>query len=61
MQTELITLKEYCALAGYSYKSNSVQKVLKEGNLMVGMVSVSKFGKSYMIEVLKSWKDGKSN
>ena len=61
MKTETITLKTYCELAGYSYESNWIQKKLREGSMMVGMVSFRKFGNSYMIEVLKSWYDGKVN
>lgn len=59
MVTEQITLKEYCELSGYSYESNWVQKKLREGTMLVGMVSYKKFGNSYMIEVLKNWKDDK--
>jgi hypothetical protein len=54
-----ITLREYCKLAGYSYESGWVEKTLRKGDLMEGMVKVSKFGKSYMITVLKTWYDGK--
>lgn len=59
MKTETITLKHYCELAGYNYESNWVQKKLREGTMMTGMVSFKKFGNSWMIEVLKTWKDGK--
>ena len=55
----MVTLKEYCKLSGYSYESNWVQKQLREKNLLVGMVGFKKFGNAYMIQVLKSWKDGK--
>lgn len=57
MQVELITLKEYCDLSGYSYKSNYVQKMLRKDTLLVGMVGFKKFAGSYMIQVLKTWKD----
>lgn len=59
MNAEIITLKEYCELAGYSYESHWVQKKLAKGDMCVGMESFKKFGNSYMITVLKSWKDGK--
>jgi hypothetical protein len=59
MNAEIITLREYCELAGYSYESHWVQKSLAKGKLGVGMLSAKKFGNSYMITVLKSWKDGK--
>ena len=61
MKTETITLRQYCELAGYNYESNWVQKKLRGGTMMVGMVSCKKFGNSYMIEVLKSWYDGKAD
>ena len=54
-----ITLKEYCERAGYSYESGWVEKQLRKGDLMSGMIRVSKFGKSYMITVLTSWYNGK--
>ena len=59
MITETIGLREYCELAGFSYESNWVQKKLREGVLLVGMVSFKKFGNSWAITVLKTWKDGK--
>ena len=54
-----ITLKEYCKLAGYSYESGWVEKQLRNGDLMAGMIKVKKFGKSYMITVLSTWYNGK--
>jgi hypothetical protein len=59
MKIEVITCREYCELAGYSYESHWVQKKLNSGIMLVGMVSFRKFGNSYAITVLKSWKDGK--
>ena len=55
MQTRNITLKEYCELSGYSFKSNGVKRQLQEGNLAVGMVSATKFANRWMITVLESW------
>ena len=54
-----ITLKEYCRLSGESYKSNWAQKKLRNGDILPGMITVEKFGKSYMITVLKTWYNGK--
>jgi hypothetical protein len=59
MKAVQITLREYCELAGYSYESGWVEKKLRNGDILTGMVKVSKFGKSYMITVLKTWYDGK--
>lgn len=59
MKTRTITLKEYCELSGYSYKSNWVQKHLAQGNMLIGMVSFRKFGASYAISVLEEWYQSK--
>jgi len=59
MEIELITLKQYCELSDYSYDSNYVQKQVRKGNLMVGMVGHKKFGNAYMIQVLRTWKESK--
>lgn len=54
-----ITLREYCKLSGYSYQSGWVEKIIRKGDLMEGMIKVNRFGKSYMIVVLKTWYDSK--
>lgn len=59
MHTKMITIKEYCELSGYSYKSKYVHQKVKEGTLLVGMVDVHRFGWAWMVEVLISWYDGK--
>jgi len=53
MKTRKITLREYCHLHGYSYESRWIQKKLRSGEKLPGVVSVEKFGSSYMIEIIE--------
>jgi hypothetical protein len=59
MKAVQLTLRQYCELAGYSYESGWVEKTLRKGDLMEGMITYRKFGNSWMVTVLESWYNNK--
>ena len=59
MKTELIDIKRYCELSGYSLETRYVHSVLRKGNLLTGMVKAKKIGNSWAIHCSKDWVIGK--
>jgi hypothetical protein len=59
MKTVQITVREYCQLAGFSYESGYIHRLLRKGDLPPFTLKMQRVGTNYLLEVLKNWYDSK--